>query len=30
VKGFVGLGLVLGANKLAHLFGQEGVYSGGR
>jgi putative aldouronate transport system permease protein len=27
VKGIVGLILVLGANKLAHLFGQEGVYS---
>lgn len=27
VKGVVGLTLVLGANKLAHLFGQEGVYS---
>lgn len=27
VKGVVGLALVLGANKLAHLFGQEGIYS---
>src|SRR5699024_2342981 len=27
VKGVVGLTLVLGANKLAHLFGQEGAYS---
>ena len=26
VKGVVGLALVLGANKLAHLFGEEGVY----
>lgn len=26
VKGVVGLGLVLGANKVAHLFGQPGVY----
>lgn len=26
VKGIVGLGLVLGANKVAHLFGQPGVY----
>lgn len=30
VKGIVGLILVLGANKLAHLFGQEGVYSSGK
>lgn len=29
VKGVVGLALVLGANKLAHLFGQEGIYSRG-
>lgn len=29
VKGIVGLVLVLGANKVAHLFGQEGVYSRG-
>ncbi|MFC4138740.1 MULTISPECIES: ABC transporter permease subunit [unclassified Microbacterium] len=27
VKGVVGLFLVLGANKLAHVFGQDGVYS---
>ncbi|HEY9290036.1 MAG TPA: ABC transporter permease subunit [Microlunatus sp.] len=27
VKGVVGLILILGANKLAHVFGQEGVYS---
>ncbi|MVQ43850.1 ABC transporter permease subunit [Microbacterium sp. MAH-37] len=27
IKGVVGLILVLGANKVAHLFGQEGVYS---
>lgn len=27
VKGVVGLFLVLGANKLAHRFGQDGVYS---
>lgn len=27
VKGVVGLFLVLGANKLAHMFGQDGVYS---
>jgi len=26
VKGLIGTGLILGANKLAHLFGQEGVY----
>jgi putative aldouronate transport system permease protein len=26
VKGLVGLFLVLGANKLAHMFGEEGVY----
>ncbi|GAB2466753.1 ABC transporter permease [Xylanimonas ulmi] len=26
VKGIVGFGLVLGANKLAHLFGQDGIY----
>lgn len=26
VKGLVGVALVLGANKLAHLFGEEGVY----
>ncbi|SFR41264.1 carbohydrate ABC transporter membrane protein 1, CUT1 family [Microbacterium azadirachtae] len=30
VKGVVGLALVLGANKVAHLFGQEGVYSRGK
>ncbi|VXB09009.1 ABC transporter (permease) for alpha-galacturonides [Microbacterium sp. 8M] len=30
VKGVVGLALVLGANKVAHLFGQEGVYSSGK
>jgi ABC-type polysaccharide transport system, permease component len=30
VKGVVGLALVLGANKLAHVFGQEGVYSSGK
>ncbi len=30
VKGIVGLFLVLGANKLAHFFGQEGVYSNGK
>ncbi|WP_196810969.1 ABC transporter permease subunit [Arthrobacter sp. 35W] len=30
VKGIVGLFLVLGANKLAHFFGQEGVYSSGK
>lgn len=29
VKGVVGLFLVLGANKVAHLFGQEGIYSSG-
>lgn len=27
VKGLVGIMLVLGANKLAHLFGQPGIYS---
>lgn len=27
VKGIVGIVLVLGANKLAHLFGQPGIYS---
>jgi putative aldouronate transport system permease protein len=27
VKGLVGVGLVLGANKLAHVFGERGVYS---
>ncbi|WP_243842106.1 ABC transporter permease [Microbacterium hydrocarbonoxydans] len=27
VKGVVGLFLVLGANKVAHMFGQDGVYS---
>jgi putative aldouronate transport system permease protein len=26
VKGVIGVGLVLGANKLAHLFGERGVY----
>jgi putative aldouronate transport system permease protein len=26
VKGLVGVALVLGANKLAHLFGEQGVY----
>ena len=26
VKGLVGLALVLGANKVAHLFGEDGVY----
>ncbi|MBP2066094.1 ABC transporter permease [Streptomyces iranensis] len=26
VKGLVGVALVLGANKVAHLFGEEGVY----
>ena len=26
VKGVVGVGLVIGANKLAHLFGERGVY----
>lgn len=26
VKGVVGLGLVVGANKLAHAFGEQGVY----
>jgi putative aldouronate transport system permease protein len=26
VKGMVGVVLVLGANKIAHLFGEEGVY----
>lgn len=26
MKGVVGLGLVLGANKLAHMFGESGVY----
>ncbi|GAA4204360.1 ABC transporter permease [Actinocatenispora rupis] len=30
VKGVVGMALVLGANRLAHLFGQEGVYAGAR
>ncbi|WP_240470806.1 ABC transporter permease [Haematomicrobium sanguinis] len=29
VKGVIGTILVLGANKLAHLFGQEGIYSRG-
>ncbi|MFC7620933.1 ABC transporter permease subunit [Microlunatus sp. GCM10028923] len=27
VKSVVGIGLVIGANKLAHLFGERGVYS---
>jgi putative aldouronate transport system permease protein len=27
VKGLVGVALVLGANKIAHLFGEQGVYS---
>ncbi|WP_104086453.1 sugar ABC transporter permease [Arthrobacter sp. GMC3] len=27
VKGIIGLFLVLGSNKLAHMFGQEGIYS---
>ncbi|GAB3762762.1 ABC transporter permease subunit [Microlunatus parietis] len=27
VKSIVGIGLVIGANKLAHLFGERGVYS---
>ncbi|WP_327002741.1 ABC transporter permease subunit [Dactylosporangium sp. NBC_01737] len=27
VKGVVGLGLVLAANKIAHLFGERGIYS---
>ncbi|MEV0587271.1 ABC transporter permease subunit [Nonomuraea sp. NPDC050310] len=27
VKGVIGVALVLGANKLAHLFGERGVYS---
>jgi putative aldouronate transport system permease protein len=26
VKGIVGVALVLGANKVAHLFGERGVY----
>jgi putative aldouronate transport system permease protein len=26
VKGVVGVALVLGANKLAHMFGEQGVY----
>ncbi|SCE37427.1 putative aldouronate transport system permease protein [Streptomyces sp. SolWspMP-sol7th] len=26
VKGLVGVVLVLGANKLAHFFGEEGIY----
>lgn len=26
VKGIIGVGLVLGANKVAHLFGEDGVY----
>ena len=26
VKGMVGVALVLGANKLAHVFGEAGVY----
>ena len=28
VKGAIGLGLVLGANKLAHRLGEEGIYRG--
>lgn len=28
VKGVIGLGLVLGANTLAHRFGEEGIYQG--
>ncbi|QDP98763.1 sugar ABC transporter permease [Microlunatus elymi] len=28
VKGVIGLGLVLGANKLAHRLGEEGIYRG--
>jgi putative aldouronate transport system permease protein len=28
VKGVIGLGLVLAANKLAHRFGEEGIYRG--
>jgi putative aldouronate transport system permease protein len=27
VKGLIGLVLILGANKLAHRFGHEGIYS---
>ncbi|NUR83934.1 MAG: sugar ABC transporter permease [Nonomuraea sp.] len=27
VKGVIGVGLVLGANKVAHIFGERGVYS---
>jgi putative aldouronate transport system permease protein len=27
IKGIVGLAIVLGANKVAHLFGQQGVLS---
>lgn len=27
IKGVIGLALVLGANKLAHVFGHEGIYS---
>lgn len=27
IKGLVSLGLILGANKVAHLFGENGVYS---
>jgi putative aldouronate transport system permease protein len=27
IKGVVSLALILGANKLAHLFGESGVYS---
>ncbi|WP_285727152.1 ABC transporter permease [Psychromicrobium xiongbiense] len=27
IKGVIGLALVLGSNKLAHIFGQEGIYS---
>lgn len=30
VKGIIGLALVLGSNKLAHMFGQEGIYSSGK
>ena len=26
VKGVIGFALVLGSNKLAHLFGQDGIY----
>jgi putative aldouronate transport system permease protein len=29
VKGLVGVALVLGANKLAHIFGEDGVYRRG-